>query len=200
MNSAKRVARLACACLLALGIASARHEVDADGFHLSWPTATLTVGTVSGLNGQQLTVPVTLLTNVATAAIENEIYFDPNTPILARPDGRPACVVTVASKNRDADVVPSPSFTFLPNGCQGSACHGIRALIVSFHNLDPIPNGRVYTCKVYITPNAPAAAYPLQIYNVQGGVSSADPVLGSGVAGYVIVQPLPTPPPGARCG
>jgi len=200
MNGAKRATRLAYACLLMLLVAGWRQEVVAEGFHLTWPFATLTVETVSGLNGQYLTVPVHLLTNAGPAAIENEIYFDPNTPIIARADGRPSCTVIAPGKNRDADAVPSPSFTFLPNGCQGSNCHGIRALIVSFHNLDPIPDGTVYTCKVHISQNAPLGAYPLQIYNVQGGVSTADPVLGSGVAGYVIVQPLPTPRPGARCG
>jgi len=198
MNGAKRAKRPAYACLLMLLVAGWRQEVVADGYHFP-RFALLTVGTVSGLNGQYLTVPVTLLTDVATAAIENDIYFDPNTPIIARADGRPACTVTVASKNRDADPVPSPSFTFLPNGCQGSDCHGVRALVVSFNNLDPIPDGTVYTCKVYISPNAPLGVYPLQIYNVQGGTTTAGPVLGSGVPGQVVVQPPPTPRPGARC-
>lgn len=94
---------------------------------------------------------------VTVAGVQNDITFDPLTPIPAATDGRPDCT---AEPGIDNDVT---SFTFLPMGCTpGDDCSGVRAFVLSTANTDPIADGAtLYSCQVAIAADAPLGSYPL---------------------------------------
>jgi hypothetical protein len=86
----------------------------------------------------------------------NDIGFDPLTPIAARLDGKPNC-----SENAEIDKAET-AFAFLPLGCTGAECNGVRALVLPTDNVPPIPDGAtLYSCEVAIAADAPAGVYPL---------------------------------------
>ena len=94
---------------------------------------------------------------------------------------------------------PGPgSHAFQPSGCSGSACTAFRALVLSFSNVDPIPDGSVlYTCKVDISPGAAAGSYPLIISNVGMSTPDGQPIDSTGTDGEIIVTGGPSPTPTA---
>jgi MYXO-CTERM domain-containing protein len=79
----------------------------------------------------------------------------------------PNCTV-----NPDIDKTGT-SFAFQPPNCQGEACTGIRALVLSLSNTDAIPSGSVlYSCLVDIKGTASSGTtYPLTCSNA----GSSDP-------------------------
>jgi hypothetical protein len=53
-----------------------------------------------------------------------------------------------------------PAFAFLPPGCFGPDC-SVRALVLAFDNVDPIPDGSVlFTCHMLIAPDAATGIIP----------------------------------------
>ncbi|MCX8072231.1 MAG: hypothetical protein N3C12_07260 [Candidatus Binatia bacterium] len=80
------------------------------------------------------------------AGTQNDISFDVSVRVKAGPDGLPAC-------RPNADIGKELTlFAFLPPGCSGTACTGMRALVASQSNVDPIPDGAVlYTCDITAT-------------------------------------------------
>lgn len=92
------------------------------------------------------TITVKLATGGATiAGTQNDLLFDTTVRVQARPDGQPDC-----SGNREIDKGLT-SFRFLPPGCTGHACTGLRAVVVAEDNVLPIPDGSVlYTCNVTV--------------------------------------------------
>lgn len=125
------------------------------------PAASIDVGSASGPAGTMTAVAVTFTLLTAppadVAGVENDIGFDPLTPIAAAPNGGPACTV-------DAEIAEHfASFTFLPMGCTpGTDCSGVQALVLPAGDLNPIPDGAtLYSCQVAIAPNAPLGTYPL---------------------------------------
>ena len=58
------------------------------------------------------------------------------------------------------------AFAFQPSGCEGDACTGVRALVLSLSNVDPIPSDSVlYTCRVQIASDAAGGDDPLTCSN-----------------------------------
>jgi hypothetical protein len=97
-------------------------------------------------------------------------------------------------------------FTFLPQGCTGAACTGVRALVFSFTSPNRlIPDGSVlYSCQVAIGPDTPLGHYALVVGNIAlslpnppGGrvCGGSSGVLCGAVDGSVTVAVLPTPTP-----
>ncbi len=132
------------------------------------PHAIIQVGTATGLPGQLVPVDVTLAwvgSGVEIRGTQNDISFDSLAPIAGEEQGAPDCV-----RSPDiADTATSFVFGALPcrfDGCpcSGDDCTGIRALVIAFDNLDPIPEGSVlYTCNVAISPEAePGSVFPLR--------------------------------------
>lgn len=143
------------------------------------------VGSATGAPGEQVSFDVTLNAGSAVvAAAQNDLAFDSiNTPIAATPSGAPDCAVN-PSINKE-----STAFVFRPIGCSGTSCTMIRAIVISFFNADPIPDGSVlYTCKVDISPSAMAATYPLAISNVFMSTPDGQLVPGAtGTDGEIVV-------------
>jgi hypothetical protein len=152
------------------------------------------VGSASGGPGQQVTFAVTLSTAGAiVAGVQDDIAFDSiNTPIAATAAGRPDCAVN-PSIGKEATV-----FAFQPPGCTGTACTAFRALVLSFANVDPIPDGSsLYTCNVNISPGAAAGSYPLTVSNVGMSTPSGQAITSTGTDGAIIVTGGPAPTPTA---
>src|SRR5579862_1113426 len=52
------------------------------------------------------------------------------------------------------------SVAFRPNSCAGSSCTGIRALVLSVDNIDPIADGaQLFTCHVASSSDFPASGF-----------------------------------------
>ncbi|GBD26040.1 Anti-sigma-I factor RsgI2 [bacterium HR30] len=125
------------------------------------------------------------------AGIQNDLVFDANVRVQARPDGRPDCTVNPdINKN-------STSFGFQPWGCTASACTGVRAVVYSTDNVNSIPEGSVlYTCKVTVRSSG-----TLHFRNVHGSTPDGQPISGfTGREGHVCVGGAPPPPGGGPCG
>jgi hypothetical protein len=127
------------------------------------PTATPTwavavdVGSAAGSPGQQVAIAVSLKSGTQrVVAIQNDIAFDPSTPVAENSDGTPACAVNPA-------IHKSARFGFL--SCSGwwpHSCWRIRALVFSLDSVSPIPDGSLlYTCSVTISPIATAGTHVL---------------------------------------
>ena len=153
------------------------------------------VGSATGAPGDVVTFAVTLSTaGELVAAMQADIAFDSlNTPVAATGSGGPDCMVNPAI-GKEATV-----FAFQPPGCVGAACTAFRALVLSFSNVNPIPDGSVlYTCDVAISPGAAAGAYPLMISNFILATPDGQAVPGvSATDGAITVEgnPVPTPTP-----
>lgn len=151
------------------------------------------VGTASGAPGTQATFVVTLSTAGATVAgVQADIAFDSiNTPVAATGSGRPDCMVNPAIGKE------ATAFAFQPPGCTGASCTAFRALVLSFSNVDPIPDGSVlYSCNVNIAAGAAAGPYPLIVSNVGMSTPDGQAIASTGTDGEVDVTgggPSPTP-------
>lgn len=148
-------------------------------------TPLLEVGSASGAPGQQVTFSVTLnAPGSVVAGTQNDLTFDSlDTPIPANASGIPDCTANPSTGK-------SGFFAFRPPGCSGTACTGMRALILSLTSINPIPDGLVlYTCKVNIAPGAPAGTYPVAISGVIFSDPSGTKVPGAtGTDGAIVVK------------
>ena len=118
----------------------------------TWPSvppgeALVRIGTASGRPGDTVTFGVTLFGSETVAGTQNDIIFDPDTPVLSNASGRPDCTVNPAIGKDET------SFSFEPAGCLAGACTGVRVLVLDLSNVDPIPAGALlYTCRASIAP------------------------------------------------
>lgn len=132
--------------VLGLGAASARATVVEH------------VGSVTGAPGDVVSVGVTLDDGGASVtSIQLDLVWDPATPVATTPGLAPACTVNPAI-HKDQTI-----FAFQPFGCTpGDDCTAVRALVLSFVDQSPIPDGSVLvTCDVAIDAAAPGGVYPL---------------------------------------
>ena len=156
-------------------------EVDTD--------ATVIIGDAQGEAGSMAPFDVSLQTAVEVAGTQNDITFPPEAPIGADNLGGPNCTVNPAINK------PQTTFAFLPPGCTvGTDCTGVRALVLAFANVNPIPNGAtLYTCQVAISATAADGEYPLTCSNAGGSDPDGGAVRTGCTDGDVIVG---LPPPG----
>jgi hypothetical protein len=140
------------------------------------------VGSAAGAPGATVTFDVTLHTQSAeVAGLQNDIYFDPNTPIVhctANPD---------INKNLTAFSIVGTR---------------LRAIVAAGDNVDPIPDGsRLYTCTVDVAANAAPGAYKLVNANVIVSNPMGQQIPATGGSGVISVlgTPTPTPTPEGEC-
>jgi len=151
--------------------------------------ATIVVQSATGPPGSTVTFDVTLDTTAQVAGTENDIEFDPQAPIKADDGGKPQCTANPSIGKGDT------SFAFQPPGCTpGTDCAGVRALVLSFDNLDPIPTGSIlYSCDVQIAADA-SGTYPLTCSNPVAGDADGNRIGAACTSGSIIAA-LPTPTP-----
>ena len=155
------------------------------------------VGTGNGAAGTDVTVDVTVSTGTdMVAGTQNDITFPTGARIAANTDGTPACTINPAISK------PQSTFGFLPAGCSGTACTGMRSLVLSFAAPMAIPDGsRLYTCTFSVDATATgtlalACAMP-GASNLTGGALTTTCTDGSIVVGGG-GGPTPTPTTGAE--
>ncbi len=159
------------------------------GFPNSPPgTVSIDIGVATGTAGATASFPVMLDSGgLPVAGIQNDITFDPLTPIAATGGGQPDCTANPATGK-------SIFTAFRPSGCTpGVSCTGIRVLMLSLSDLSPIPDGTLYTCNVAISPSAPPGTYPLLNGHLgtSDPVGNAQPVNGSDGA-VIVLSPIDT--------
>lgn len=149
---------------------------------------------IVGAEGQPNTsvdIAVVLQEGGVVAGVQNDIGFAPETQIVARSNGRPACTVNPAIDK------PGASFAFQPHLCTpGETCTAIRALILSLDQVDPIPIGSVlYTCDVAIAATAQDGDYPLTCSNADASDPDGNALPTTCRDSHVQVGNLPIPTP-----
>jgi YVTN family beta-propeller protein len=151
------------------------------------------IGSATLQAGSLGAIPVVLHTNgAAVVGVQNEIAFPTAAPITATASGKPQCAVNPAIAK------PSTSFAFVPPGCsytQGE-CTGVRALVVSIDDVNPIADGSVlYTCVIEASASAPAGTFPLHASGVYASDPSGRLLPASAVDGKVAVSAAPVSSP-----
>lgn len=140
------------------------------------------LGTATGSPGQDVTLVATLHSaGNQVAGTQNDVSFDAANVSLAT-SGKPSCRVNGAIGKG------ATAFSLRPNGCQGSACNTVRALVLSVDNTDPIPDGSaLYTCTLHISPSAAAGQYRVKVGGVILSTSSGQKVQNATASDGVLI-------------
>jgi hypothetical protein len=146
---------------------------------------TITVGNTIGAPGATVSFDVSLdSAGQSVAGAQNDIAYDPLTPIAETLSGDPDCTVNPAT-GKDLFL------SFLPAGCTyGIDCTSIRAIVISLVDVDPIPDGALYSCKVKIDAAAPGGLHPLDNSNADSSDPGANELTTDAVDGVVSVSSL----------
>jgi len=125
------------------------------------------------------------------AGIQNDISWSdsPDTPIARAEDGKPDCTVNPAL---------SGHFAFLPPGCQGTHCLGIRAIVMlPFGTAGSLSrsNSALYTCNVNISSASPGIHH-LYGWNTLAADQRGVTIRATCASGRVVVHMPRTPLPG----
>ncbi|MGE3498855.1 MAG: hypothetical protein AB7N53_13280 [Candidatus Binatia bacterium] len=157
------------------------------------PAARLVAGEAVGEPGQTMSITVTFeLLVPPVVGVQNDLSFEPATPIAGAAGGEPACQVNPGIEKE------ATSFRFVPANCTPEIdCTGVRAFVFSATNLDPLPDGAVlYTCDVAIARDALAGLYPLRVEMALASSGAAgEPLAALGADGAIVVEEPRTPPP-----
>jgi hypothetical protein len=118
-----------------------------------------------------------------TAAIQIEISYDSAfTPIPPNSAGNPDCTANPAAGKADT------SFAFVPVGCFGTECTGIRATVESLNDPSPIPQDvELFACNVHPSFATPRDTYLLTIDYLIGSDELGATVFLSSNDGFVSV-------------
>lgn len=182
--------------------------------------AKLVASTQSATAGTQVTISVTLQTEGAMiAGTQNDLAFDATNIPVPRHCTKTANVMVTCSVDADCPPVNgvadtcstkpacyvnpdidkgATSFAYRgATGCSGPACGGLRSLVLSTGNVDPIPDGSVlYTCFVKVAATA-TGSFPLTLSGVILSDPDGQPVTpATGCNGAVNAggnTPTPTP-------
>ncbi len=116
--------------------------------------------------------------------IQNDLAFPPGMIVPPAADGRPDCRVEPDIDKHET------AFAYAPGGCTpGEDCTGLRAFVLSFTNLDPIPDGAVlYTCTLAIAADAAAGVYPLMLSELAAADDQGNEVPLAGIHGEIEVR------------
>jgi hypothetical protein len=140
--------------------------------------------------GEVVRATATLQTAGATiAGTQNYIGFDPRQLVIKGSNNQPDCSPNPAIRKEGT------AFSFQPSGCRSglsSSCTGVRALVLSLSNVNPIPNGAVlYSCNVQLSPQASPGRHALVISRVGFSDPKGNAIDGKGVNGVVAVGYTP---------
>ena len=146
------------------------------------PLAFINVGEAPGMAGSETSFEVNFTTVVNVNGTQNDITFPSGAVIPALPNGQPNCTPNVLTDEGTA------IFVFLPDGCSGASCTGIRATAVTLNNMVPIPSGSpLYSCQISIAASTPAGTYDLTCTNAHAAAPDGASVPTSCTNGAVTV-------------
>lgn len=164
---------------------------------------TVEVSNAAGTTGQLVELAATLAADVQepVAGVENDLSYDPGTPIATGADGRPDCSPNPAIHKS------ATAFGFRPIGCdpQAGQCTGVHALVVAVDNVDAIPSGAtLYHCRIAVSRQARPGRYPIRVTNALYAPPSGEDRAALGSDGAVTaldaMQPSAPPANGAGAG
>jgi hypothetical protein len=120
--------------------------------------AHLRVGAVAGAPGDRVSLAVTLDPGPwSVVGLQGDVRLSDHAAVAVTEAGEPACRVDPAIGKSDS------RFGFLPAFC-GDDCTHVRALVLSFTDVEPIPNGAtVFACDLHIDAAALPGVYPLTL-------------------------------------
>jgi hypothetical protein len=128
-------------------------------------------------------------------ATRNDVSFDPDfLSIVADDDERPLC------RPHESIAREASAFGFRPRGCGagGAVCTGVRALVLSFTNPEPIESGSVlYDCRVRIRADATPGTYPIRVDDVRYSPADGSDLTGVGGVADITVVDVSIPSPTA---
>ena len=156
------------------------------------PVAEVRLGSATGAPGETVAIEarLALLDGAAeVVGVEANFSFTAEAPVAAKLSGAPDCTL-------DPDIsMGVESFAFQPSGCTpGTDCTGVRALLFSLVNTDPLPDDALlFTCDVAIGADTAAGVYPLTAGTMVGGDGDGGALLLLGADGAVTVE-VPPPP------
>lgn len=153
----------------------------------------VTIGAAVGGHLDVVRVPVELASGGETvAAVDVTVRLpEGGAELLRNGRGDPACTVN-RDIHKDAAV-----FRFLPNGCTaegGVPCRALRAVILSLYDVDPIPDGLLFSCRVHVSA-AELGVVPLPCERAAAASPDQRLLPVDCYGGGVIVQSLATPTP-----
>lgn len=148
---------------------------------------------VSGARQDIVPLPVRLESGGEEVAAVDVVFALPDggVELLRNGRGDPACAVNRAIGKG------SSVFRFLPNGCGGESgppCRALRALILSLYDVDPIPDGPLFSCRVRITAEE-LGLVPVACERASAGSPDQRLLAVDCAGGGVIVQSVATPTP-----
>jgi len=138
------------------------------------------IGSATGGPGDVVTIDVTLQPEGdAVAGTENVISFDSSAQI-------------VSCARNEAIGREATNFSFRPSGCTaGTDCTSVKALVLSFSNLDAIPDGSVlYSCDVQLP--GEAGCWPLTCESPGASDPTGNALTATCTDGEVCVEVAPT--------
>lgn len=137
----------------------------------------ISVDGVAGEAGDEITFNVLLsVDGPAVVATQNELQF-------------PQSITVVSCRVNDAIGKDASLFTYLPQGCQrGFDCTGVRALVFSLSDSNPIPDASVlYTCTARIDTDALPGRSTIDCSEALASTADATPLPASCPAAPVVV-------------
>jgi YVTN family beta-propeller protein len=143
----------------------------------------LIVSSPGGEPGARVEMDVTLdARGQHVSGVQLDLAFDPRVRIAALANGLPDCTANPET-NKDAPAA------FLPPGCSGDSCTGVRILVISIENLDVIPDGlRLLSCRIAIAADTPLGTYPLSAFGADSSDPGGNALDTVGVSGAVTVR------------
>ena len=158
--------------------------------------ARLRIERVQAAPGSIVSVEVALVDvdeGVEIAGTQNDISLDGGQiALVENTDGKPDCTVSAEIDKEGT------AFGCQPPGCAATGtCTGMRALVLSVSNVDPIPSGfRLYTCNIAVSAAAEIGATYALPCSLAMGASPAGEAIGVGCDdGAIEVVPVLTPGP-----
>lgn len=138
----------------------------------------------AGLPGETIEIVATLETQGAeVAGTQNDIELLPPLSFARRANGGPDCNVE--------STIGKDHSLFAFTACATEGCERVRALVLSFSDVDPIPDGSLlYRCRVIVDDAAESGAHPLRVVAAGASDPEGNALPAFGIPGSVFVGGL----------
>jgi hypothetical protein len=134
--------------------------------------------------GERVNLTVTLdAGRFSIVGLQGDLGLSEQAPVVRTDSGEPACRVATRIDK------PDSRFGFQPAFCSGDCTH-VRALVLSFTDLDPIPDGAtIFNCTLQISESAPPGVYPLTLVAPDASDRRGGEIPIGSISGTLTVRP-----------